>query len=361
VAAIAGAAITSGFIGLNRLFYTQEGIRAGQASLRQSLAQVTRQLRNAGYGIEPRYAIEYQLPVVPGSNPSWNQSDRLIFRVRDPSFGRRLALNGVTTSTLTLAQPLGTVLKQGQILQIVCPDAVRWTYAQLAARVDDTAMTLPLTAPGSAFPNLNADLASTCYNGTASGGAFVFKIETYDYNIEMIDDGVRTDPKSTAAAPALKPFLVRRHGLGGANVIEPIADNIEAMRIVYLRKDATGVLKAFKPNPSVAYPTYDTPQDNDNPANTVALRIGFVARSGVQDQNTRAAGLDTVIPAFGDNTIYSEITNAPSGYSRILYETTVSLRNLRSTSMFIPPFTRDSLGTSCTGTKPSDGFNCFSG
>ena len=364
VAAIASAAITSGFIGLNRLFYTQEGIRAGQASLRQSISQVTHLLRNAGYGIEPRYAIEYQPPIVPSGNPTWNKSERLLFRMRDPTFARRVALNGVTPTALTLAQPLGTVLKEGQIIQIVCPDAVRWTYATLASKVDATATTLPLTPPGSAFPNLNSDLASTCYNGNGSGGAFVFKVETYDYNIELIDDGIRTDPKSPTAAAPLKPFLVRRHGLGGANVIEPIADNIEAMHVVYLRKSTTGGLITFTPDPSLPPPTYDTPQDNDHPANAVAVRIGFVARSGVQDQATRAAGLDNVIPAFGDTVKFPEITNAPAGYHRVLYETTVTLRNLRSIGMFIPPFTRDAVGgasTSCAGTAPSDGFNCFAG
>jgi len=368
VAAIAGAAITSGFIGLNRLFYTQEGIRAGQASLRQSIAQVTHQLRNAGYGIEAKYAIDYQPPVVPSSNPSWNKSERLIFRMRDPTFGRRVALNGVTPTSITLAQPLGTVLKQGQIIQIVCPDAVRWTYATLAAQVDATAVTLPLSAPGSAFPNLNADLASTCYNGNGSGGAFVFKVETYDYNIELIDDGIKTDPKSSTAAAPLKPFLVRRHGLGGANVIEPVADNIEVMHVVYLRKSTTTGLKTFTPDISQTAPTYDTPVlDNDHPANAVAVRIGFVARSGVQDQATRAAGLDNVIPSFGlqaNGTPYPEITNAPAGYHRVLYETTIPLRNLRSIGMFIPPFTRDAVGgasSSCAGTAPSDGFNCFAG
>jgi type IV pilus assembly protein PilW len=353
---IATAAIATGFIGMNRLMYTQEGIRAGQASLRQSFSLVNRQLRNAGYGVEPWYTFDF--PSGWSDDPARNRSDRLVFRSRDPLFGKRVQQGTASATSVRLTAPLGVPLKQGQIVQLVCPGAVKWTYAQLASDAADTDTLLNFLPPTGAFPRLNGEIANVaCFNGSGNESAALFKIDTYDYGIELIDDD------GVAQTPA-QPFLFRHHGLGNDGALgEPIADNLEALRVVFLRKDATGQLVPFTPNPVSPRPAYDSAKDaperfSDHPANTVAVRVGFVARSGVVDQEARTAKRESTLPAFAGR---PNLT-VPAGYRRVLFETTVPLRNLRSVGMFLPPYTSDGATTDvCRGQAPVDGLNCFSG
>jgi hypothetical protein len=78
----------------------------------------------------------------------------------------------------------------------------------------------------------------------------------------------------------------------------------------------------------------------------------------VADQEARTNRREATIPAFAGR----PNVDGPPGYRRVLFESTVPLRNLRSTGMFMPPFTTDgSTSDVCRGQAPADGFNCFTG
>ena len=349
VGSITVMAVTAAFIGYNQAVWTQAGIRGAQASMRQSHQQVLRQLRMAGYGLEPFLAFDF--PTGWRDDATRNRSDRLVFRMRNPTFGVRAS--NITATAISLATPLPDTLRRGQILQVVCPGALGWSYAQLAADAAEGGTALTLESATGAFPRLN-DFTLPCFAGAAGLPALVFKVDVYDYSIQAVDDD------GVAATPA-RPYLFRRHGLaeeGGNPWGEPVAEDVEALRVTFLRGDGT----PFIPNPAAAAPQYDTPADdprrfNDNPANVRAVRVGVVTRATVADPAARANNTLRVIPAFGGR---PELPG-PSGFRRIFFESTVQVRNLRSSEMFIPAYSTDSLPESCRGVAPADGLTCAGG
>ncbi|HEX8820972.1 MAG TPA: PilW family protein [Archangium sp.] len=345
-------AVSAAFLGYTQSFYTQAGIRGGQASLRQTHQMLVRNLRMAGYGIDPPNAFAF--PTGWADDASRNRSDRLVFRMRDPAFNAYVESITDTSLTLPSASPLTERLRKGQILQVMCPGGVGWTYVQLSAEaaVGDTA--LALVAGNGKFPNLN-DFSPTCF-GTAAGGRSVllFKIDVYDYSVQLIDDD------SDASTPG-RPYLFRRHGLDEKSpeaLGEPVAEDIEALRVTFLRADGT----EFTPNPADPAPGYRTPLNDpsrasNNPANIRAVRIGLVARSSTRDAGS-GPGKMNQIPAFGGR----PKLNGPHGFRRTLSEMSVQIRNMRSSQMPVPVYSLDRTPSGgCDGVVPSDDRVCAGG
>jgi type IV pilus assembly protein PilW len=353
VAMLTVTAVAAAFIAFTRTVYTQEGIRGGQASLRQALHTLMRQLRMTGYGVEPAYAIELPQGWA-GTGP--NLSDRLVVRSRDVLFSAEVAPGGAARNAVQVSS-LRVPLRRGQILQVVCPGASRWSYGRLAADVaaSPSAVLLPLDSDTGTFPNLTSALDEPCFDGVPGLPAYVFKVDVFDWSVQLVDDD------ANPASPA-RPYLFRAHGLGSRPdaMGEPVAEGIEALRVTFLREDGT----AFVPMADLSNPApgYDDPPDsplrhNANPANVRAIRLGLVARASVPDGLLREAGLEATVPAFAGDVEQA----APAGYRRFLYESTVVPRNLRSTAMPLPSFTQDTTPGACRGRMPSDGLNCAGG
>lgn len=350
VAIISIAMVMSVFIAINQSVFTQEASRAGQASLRNAVQLLTPKLRMAGYGIEPSLAFAF--PADWRDDATRNNSDRIVFRMRDPRFGR--AVTSSSATSIELAAEPGIALPAGTIIQIVCPGATAWAYGQLSAANDGNSTTLSLEADTGAFPRTNDLFTAPCFDQLGSGPSpYLFKIDEHSFRVELLDeDGVSTTPP--------RPYLFSQDMLSTSATLlgEPVMDDIEAMRVAFLRDDGT----EFVPDPTAAAPTYETRRndplrDNDNPANIRAVRIGLVGRSATRDPVSAEASRDDEIPAFGGRAVLT----APAGYERVLLEFTVPVPNLGSTEMFLPPFTQD-VGTNvCQGAAPSDGFNCISG
>ncbi|QRN95710.1 prepilin-type N-terminal cleavage/methylation domain-containing protein [Archangium violaceum] len=342
-------AVSAAFIGYTQSFYTQAGIRGGQASLRQTHQMVVRNLRMAGYGIEPHLAFDF--PAGWRDDATRNRSDRLVFRMRDPAFNAVAA--SLSSTNITLTSGLPTALRKGQILQVVCPGALAVTYARLSVPAAKGAMMVQLEPGTGAFPTLN-DFNHFCF-GAGSGGLAinVFKIDVYDYSIQLIDDDGRPGTPS-------RPYLFRRHGLDEKDPDafgEPVAEDIEAMRLTFLSADGTILTlnpAANPPNPF--YPPYNEPLDPGSPANIRAVRVALVARTSTRDSGI-APGVMNKIPAFADR---PEL-DAPYGFRRILSEMSVQVRNMRSSEMPIPVYSLDSATNACKGVLPEDDFNCAGG
>lgn len=359
--------VSAAFLNYSQSFYTQAGIRGGQASLRQSHLMVIRNLRMAGYGIDPHLAFDF--PAGWRRNDANNRSNRLVFRMRNPAFNA-IATN-LDNASITLAEPLRERLRQGQIIQAVCNGAVAWRYARLSADAAAGSTRLQLVPGTSKFPNQNDEFSKVSCFGSAGGNkVHIFKIDVYDYSIRFIDE---------------RPYLFRQHGLGTVSSIdpygEPVAEDIEAFRVTFLREDGT----PFIPNPTDSAPTYETAADhadrrNNNPANIRAVVVGMVARSSTRDLSTTA---ENSIPAFSkreedvaafvpssssraqDIQVEAKLlkdrgTNPlPPGVRRVVSEMTVQVRNMRSSEMPLPLY---SLTTgSCQGSVPSDDYNCAGG
>jgi type IV pilus assembly protein PilW len=343
-------AVSAAFLGYTQSFYTQAGIRGGQASLRQTHQMVVRNLRMAGYGIEPPLAFDF--PAGWRDDATRNRSDRLVFRMRNPAFNAFAA--SISNTAITLKEPLTQALRKGQVIQVVCPGALAWTYARLSAPAAESSVLLQLESGNGTFPNLN-DFSPSCF-GTGSGGLAinVFKVDVYDYSIQFIDDDGRPSTPG-------RPYLFRRHGLEEQDPDsfgEPVAEDIEAMRLTFVRADGT----TFTPDPAAQAPTYSTPlndelRKNNSPANIRAVRVALVARTSTRDSGI-APGVMNKIPAFGDR---PELADAPYGFRRILSEMSVQVRNMRSSEMPIPVYSVDTNTSACKGALPNDDFNCAGG
>jgi type IV pilus assembly protein PilW len=343
-------AVTAAFLGYTQAFHVQAGIRGGQASLRQTHQMLVRNLRMAGYGIEPHLAFDIPRP------QDWmrdelanNNSDRLIFRMRNPRFNARVGAASV--DSITLLEALPEPLLRGQIVQVLCPGAVLWSYAQLRERAEKGATKLELEPGTGVFPRLN-DFSASCYGG---GGVHLYKVDVYDYSIAFLNEdghGALSD-KATQG----RPYLFRRHGLEEEDINtlgEPVAEDIEALRVVFLRGNGT----AFEPKLGQPPPLYSTPlndplRSNDHPGNIRAVRLGLVARSSTRDSSVGPTVLRD-IPAFGG---LGKVTGRAEGFRRLVSEMTVPVRNMNSSEMFVPVY---SLGA-CGGQVPDDNFNCRGG
>ncbi|HCF56577.1 MAG TPA: hypothetical protein DFS52_01100 [Myxococcales bacterium] len=343
--ALAATAMTAGFLSFSQMLHAQEGIRSGQASARQALHLVSTSLRLAGYGVEPPLAFAFP--------EDWkgtyaNSSDRLVFYARNPRLHLAMLAGGAETDALTIdtATPLEVPLYAGDIIQVLCPGASNWSYGVLSADVSPGATTLPLEPDTGEFPYLNNEFDQPCFDGALGVPAFIYKVERFDYWVEQVNvDGVNT-----------RPYLFRRRG----GVDEPVAEDIEAFRVTFVKADGT----TFVPDPEAKAPEYDTPSNdplrlNDHPANIRTVRIGLVARASLPDQGLRLADHGKLIPAFAG---VEAIDSGRPGFRRLLYESSIHVRNLASTTMFIPPYTDDKTTTNvCQGAAPSDGLNCAGG
>jgi type IV pilus assembly protein PilW len=342
-------AVSAAFLGYTQSFYTQAGIRGGQASLRQTHQLVVRNLRMAGYGMDPPNAFGF--PAGWRDDVDRNRSDRLVFRVRDPAFAT--LASSISGTAITLASPLTTLMRRGQVVQLVCPGGLGLTYGQLSADSPAGSSSMALESPTGAFPTLN-DFSAPCF-GAASGGLpmYVFKIDVYDYSIQFIDDDGNPDTPG-------RPYLFRRHGLdeNASDAFgEPVAEDIEALRVTFLKADGT----EFIPNSSDPAPDYRTPLDdpkrhNNNPANIRAVRVGLVARTSTRDAGI-SPGLMNLIPKFGGR---PELPG-PYGFRRVLSEMSVQIRNMRSSQLPVPVYSLDTTTKACKGALPNDDLNCAGG
>jgi type IV pilus assembly protein PilW len=357
VASVAVIGITTAFAGLSRVAYVQEGFRGGQSSVRSTAQQLTRKLRLAGYGIEPELAFDFP-STAGGFSSGWsddaarNRSDWLTFRYREPTFGRPVS-SATDDTTFAITGSLGTTLPAGAIVQLVCPGASKWVYGVVNAEVSGTALNPSITlkpATGT-FPSTNGELDDPCFDGVGSLSAYLYRINVESYRVVLLDhDAVPATPT--------RPYLFRSGQPDPANtgLGEPVADEIEALRVQFIRQDGT----LFTPDPTETPPTYATPRNdplrsNDHPANIRAVKLGVVGRASIVDVERRTAGLEDTIPAF----LGRPALTAPAGYQRLLFEATVATPNLRAREMFIPPYTEDAVA--CQGAKPTDGKNCITG
>lgn len=365
-------AVSAAFLGYTQSFYTQAGIRGGQASLRQTHMMVVRNLRMAGYGMEPPLAFDFPDDWSRDSLGSVNRSDRLVFRMRDPAFNS--FASSLSAGSISLSKALPETLRRGQIVQVVCPGALAWTYAQLSADASKGATGLSLEAATGKFPRLN-DFNPTCFGAGAGGlSVYVFKIDVYDYSIQLIDED------GNPGTPG-RPYLFRRHGLAEGDPVasfgEPVAEDIEAMRVSFLRGDGSFFIPTKYDDAAHPAPGYDTPLDdakrnNDNPANIRAVVIGLVARSSTRDSGATPQMMNQ-IPSFGSTLTTSggrlvPVSEDPIpkpvdyGFRRIVSEMSVHVRNMRSSEMPVPVYSLDSTTPgACNGTLPNDHFNCAGG
>lgn len=387
VAAAASLVVIMGALALvtsqQQAFQATSADRTLQETGRVVIDELTSHLRLAGFGVEPALAFDFgeelnvPMPQAPEGTTGKvgghacatpvscrdriDEPDEIVFLERDPYFTHTLSHAYGGTGSLRITGPLRAPLLKGQILQVMCLVApYYWAYVQVASDVTAEStlaaneVPVPIeTTAGTDFPRQADLLAQACFGNVAPVGssaatiasaATVTKIDRYRYFIQSYDVAGTLRPWKTQGA---RPFLMLDRGLTGSPQV--IAPDVEDLQLMYQLPNSPAELQLQGANTSVAIPAGDQGIDlapaagvpvygvaaNDpsrlsqHPANIRAVRLGVVVRSPEADA-TLTGGDGTTIPANGNR----PATEGPTGYRRLLLQTTVAVRNMAAQVAF---------------------------
>jgi type IV pilus assembly protein PilW len=379
-ALVIGAALSL-MSGQQRLFSASAADRALQETGRVALDEITTNLRQAGYGVDPALAFDFgPLPGFPMTQAppgpiattdtyacasavtcrdSTSGPDEIVFYARNPAFVRALAVAPPAgNGSLTLAGPLSQPLYQGQILQVMCNSgSYRWAYvtvAQFVAATASTATQVAVTldsAVANQVPHQNDYLSDNCFKSVAPSGssaatfnvaAKVYKVDRYRYYV---------------ASYSGRPYLMLEQGLKDANGLlqtQPIVPDVEDLQFSYLFPNSpaaaqqqvgmtsgTGLANSATSIDltSGAAPGFtDLPggatRTSQHPANIRGVSVAVVVRS----PEPNPLVMDTIVPAAANR----PATSGPTGYRRQLFQTTAPVRNPDANLPYIPQYSTSS-------------------
>jgi type IV pilus assembly protein PilW len=351
------AAVIAGISGLlvqqSLLFAKQQLQRALEENGRLALLDVSRAVRQAGYGIPPIAAFDFDryacaTPGVPSTCPNGGRdradgADELVVSFRDPTFSRNVTfLVGSAPWTLILDRPLTQIVRAGRVVQLLCAGAEPSAYGALAADAqagDDILVLRPLSNADGYYPQDGP-------NDTCFAAATVMLVERQRYFVQNDNFGV--------------PCLFRERGRGGIELLERGIEDLQLTWQIgpppagspyaaggatpvappescggvpgWLFGGCTGV--AETPSETAARPDwradpYDFPSRYDaHPANVRAVTITVVARS-LQETPDRTGD---PLPALANRAA------RPAGFfKRSVFSLTEQTPNLLTRAYFLPP------------------------
>ncbi|HET8539348.1 MAG TPA: PilW family protein [Anaeromyxobacter sp.] len=392
VALAVSSAVLVGVVAVARsqqqAYYDGARVRAAQASARNALLFFEQKVAQAGFGMAPSLAFDFDRSGGPcpaelstGGTPDCvrdrtNDSDELVFYARNPVYwvpqssaaepsGRAWRVTALSSTELTVNAREGQTFRKGQVLLVVCDGATQYAYLTVstttAAPSGGGSVDLPLVTASSTHPFLGQDTATNaCFN---QGTARAFQIDRYRIHVRPVDvGGGRRDP-----------YLVLDQGvdMGGSTAIDEadeqfIAEGIESIQVAYVLANGTQVgtaaavtLAAGAPGDSVAnklttlsfpgaapvgsesvysptswYRYYMGPppaaeRRTNHQANIRAVRIAVVARSPEPDP---AKAWIPPILNFNQTAAPAWIGGG-DGYQRVSFETTIPLPNMITQGM----------------------------
>ena len=349
--------------------------RGANSSSREATQYLDDTLRLAGFGIDPRYAVDfvYRCPSQP-CRDSVTGPDELVVVSRDPRYqvlaqgeggcanaagcyaGDAWPITAVTTNppSLTVTFQPGVSLEAGRVVLAMCAGAQSPVMLTLASTVG-----LPSGNPaGNVVVNrFSADATLGAYNATTGlqachgqPGAVLFLVDRSRFFVQTLNG---------------TPWLMLDTGrdLDGDGVLPPtdqddlipIAKNVIDMQVAYaldpcpgyatgpdsnqnwMLGDAKGVREEPLLVTNPAGPTYGTPTGDPsrcttlNAANVRAVRVSLRIRSDRQD-HTQATNWNGDVLTNAENR--TGTLNVP-GYHLYPAELFVTLRNMASTTPFI--------------------------
>jgi type IV pilus assembly protein PilW len=368
-------AVMTVFIAVQRSYETMSRTRSAIEGSRAAVSYVERQVRMAGYGIDPRYAFDFTVSggltskdnmavsgVLPSTVPV--TTDDLAYRYRDPNWLRRGAMSGTTLNLINangLGATFGLKLQAGQRLMVMCPGGNDWAVFQLNSGRDPTDTSATVTHVSAPFPAPPSCLTQT------TGSAIPYVALLQERRIRIRNIGGR---------PFLVAYRQIRDATGAvvqpdaANLnYDPIAADVEDFQVAYVMNrpgdmaagpgafrsaccagaavvDSTGnsnwilmdstsgteAVPDGNPTATTA-PTvdlaYDSPRRyNNHSANIRQVRAAIVVRSQRQDRNQYSRALS----------VENNVRSSPplDGFMRLPMTTTIRVPNMLSRSTFTP-------------------------
>lgn len=354
------AAVGGAVVAVQGSYVAESQVREVAESGRAGMSFLERTVRLAGYGLDPRFAFDFDALGLPGQTKDNHQfalpdgtqvvTDDLAFRYRDPAFLRRGSLVG---NQLTLQTPFGVKLPAGQALILSCHGGQKYYVVRLAGPVNDgDAITAAIENAGDPFPPF---VAESCLEGGSLGEpAYVMLV--HEIRVRLREMGGRS---FLVAYRDFRPVAANENFV-------TLAQDVESFQVAYVmnrpRPDATVLVPAVDansnpvnwvlgdkgsspnnahPNPAVQPPLYETPYDdalryNAHPANIRSVRLSLALRSMEREAKRRefppiVLENAPVLPAVAD------------GYYRTSITSAVRVPNMLSRSFFNPPL-KDALG-----------------
>jgi len=274
------AGIAQALNAFQTIYTVQSYKRQASAAGRQGLAVIERDLRAAGFGMEPGLAFDFSVyqgdgvfcgnvgintnPCAQPNNPTSRDratgTDNLVFYSREPNYwggdtagepeGWAWQVVSGGGGSLTLKGHLfQQTLQFGQVLQVVCAGAAEQAYVTVGARVvtsgnDDQLFTVTLTADRAGDPYRQTTLATAGGSCFVQNTARVFMINRYRYYVNpalLLPDG------TTDSFLMLDTGLDRNNDLAFTAADDiPVARGVVDLQIGYVRPDALGLLGATK-------------------------------------------------------------------------------------------------------------------
>jgi type IV pilus assembly protein PilW len=376
IAILAISMVTLAFLAQQRSIISLDLTRVANEASRDALLQLETSLRRLGWGIDPRYALDfrnYSCAAAP-CRDKVNAPDEIVFVARNPNYrwldngvGACTTVGGCFTgkawhgsvagNTVTIAANAGDTFTMGRVLLVTCTNGTFATMARVSTTTKAAAagnLAVPVFAAQGGNPyRENAWTlvgANPCY-ASASPQPSIFLVDRFHYAIQTFNG---------------TPWLVLDSGLdlnangtlpdGGADLddLTPIAANVEDMQIAYLYApgtafgfaapdsntnwavgDVAGAVE--EPDPTAAAPQYTTASNdpsrfNLHPANVRGVRVTLSIRSPQRDQSQPSAWL-------GDPLTLSENRNVGlvdlGRLRRYTAATSVTVRDMDSRNSFI--------------------------
>jgi type IV pilus assembly protein PilW len=264
VGMVLGSAL-SALVGYQRYTKDINQKRRTQSAARFGASNIERDMRLAGYGMEPAMAFDFTVYDSNGNNcadtggsglvnvcalrrDKIDGPDEIVFYGRNPEYwgadmagapeGRAWAVTASAGNTLTLTIHGGEYFGRGQILQLVCPGGAGSLYTQLSITYDfrntaagpQTLNTTP-AVPGDPYQQS----PGTFVTANCGGQARAFLIERFRYYVE---------PNTRLADGTTDSFLILDKGVDrdndgdiDNNDLIPVARNVVDLQVAYVRPE----------------------------------------------------------------------------------------------------------------------------
>lgn len=367
------AAVAVSFAGIQGSYQTESRIKVAVEGLRTATSFIEQRLRTAGYGIDPRFAFDFDAAVLPGQAKANHPlvfakgmpksvTDDLAFRYRDSAYMRRGRYMGSGGLVLESGS-FGMDLIKGQRVIVSCGNPKKYLVLKVSAGG------VPKSASASANVTVDPKLSSAaaddaCLRKTGELDAPYIML-LHEVRLRIVDQGGR-------------PFLMAFKGLDELNLdtAVPLVADVESFQVAYImnRPPLSGSNAALPPvdisspapnwvlgdvnsadkdrfpdprNPLLPEPQYNDPYDaairyTRHPANIRGVRVSLSLRSTSPEPNGRRA--------FPRADLEDSVESGTvDGFYRTNMTTTVRVPNLLSRSGFNPPVDAETPGSNVWG------------
>ncbi|HYO59486.1 PilW family protein [Archangium sp.] len=354
--AIILSAVAVTFVGVQGSYQTEARINVAVEGVRTATGFIEQRLRMAGYGVDPRFAFDFDAAALPsgmkanfhvvlGKGLPDSVTDDLAFRYRDAAWMRR----GSYSAGITLREgsSFGMNFPAGQRFIVSCMGGKDYLVVKSTGAVSTDATAISGLSVDTALSSVTS--SAPCLSRTGDSAPYILLLHEIRLRIVALEG---------------RPFLMAFRGFDTLDMTTavPLAADVESFQVAYVmnRPSTTSPHAALPavdssssvmnwvlgdegsadadriPDPNaLPAPVYSTPYEaparyNRHPANIRAVRLSISLRSTSPESSKRRAFARVALEDSGEA--------APAdGFYRTNMTTTVRVPNLLSRSAFNPP------------------------